>query len=403
LIINLDTHQKLPYNIIIPNKRGNKMKIVIAIDSFKGSISSIEAGTAVSKGIYRVFPDAEISIYPLADGGEGTVNALVNGLGGTFRNVFVSDPLGRGISAEYGILPDKTAVIEMASAAGITLLSENERNPMHTTTYGVGQMIADAISHGCRNFIIGIGGSSTNDGGIGCLQALGFDMLDSNGKQVEFGAAGLSQLSYISDNNALPCLSECKFQIACDVTNPLYGENGCSAVFAPQKGADSAMVAELDKYMKKYAELTKGFNPTANPETAGAGAAGGLGFAFVSYLNASLESGIDLVLRKIKLEDAVRNADIVITGEGCLDAQSIMGKAPVGVAKLAKKYDKPVIAFCGIAKDENILCNNSEIDAYFPILRNICTTNDAMNPENAKRNLAFTAQQVFRIIDKFMK
>ena len=158
------------------------MKIVIAIDSFKGSISSIEAGTAVSKGIYRVFPDAEISIYPLADGGEGTVNALVNGLGGTFRNVFVSDPLGREISAEYGILPDKTAVIEMASSAGITLLSENERNPMHTTTYGVGQMIADAISHGCRNFIIGIGGSSTNDGGIGCLQALGFDMLDSNGK-----------------------------------------------------------------------------------------------------------------------------------------------------------------------------------------------------------------------------
>lgn len=379
------------------------MKIVIAIDSFKGSLNSIEAGTAVSNGIYRVFPEDETSVYPLADGGEGTTNALVNGLGGTFRSVPVSDPMGREISAEYGILPDKTAVIEMASAAGITLLSSNERNPMHTTTYGVGQMIADAISQGCRNFIIGIGGSATNDGGIGCLQALGFNMLNADGNQVDFGAAGLSQLAHISADNVIHCLSECRFQIACDVTNPLYGENGCSAVFAPQKGANSTMVAEMDEYMKKYAEITKRFNPSADPEIAGAGVAGDLGFAFVSYLNASLESGIDLVLRKIKLEDSIRNADIVITGEGCLDAQSIMGKAPIGVAKLAKKYDKPVIGFCGIAKDETILCNSSEIDAYFPVLCNINTADEAMNPENAKRNLSLTAQQVFRVIDKFMK
>ncbi len=377
------------------------MKIVIAIDSFKGSLTSIEAGKAAANGIFRVFPQAEISVYPLADGGEGTTEALVSGLGGVFRTVDVSDPLGRIISTRYGILPDSTAVIEMASAAGITLLSESERNPMNTTTYGVGQLIADAVSQGCRNFIIGIGGSSTNDGGIGCLQALGFGMLDSDGKQVDFGAKGVSQLKKITAENIIPELSECTFSIACDVNNPLCGENGCSAVFAPQKGADEAMIAEMDNSLRKYAKLTRRYKPDANPEAHGAGAAGGLGFAFMSYLNAVLEPGIDLILRKTRIEEAVRNADIVITGEGCLDAQTAMGKAPVGIARLAKKYNKSVIAFSGIVREGASLCNENGIDAYFPILRNICTSEEAMNPDFARKNLADTAQQVFRLIRIF--
>ena len=377
------------------------MKIVIAIDSFKGSLTSIEAGKAAADGISRVYPQAEIAVYPLADGGEGTTDALVSGLGGVLRTVNVCDPLGRDISAKYGILPDNTAVIEMASAAGITLLTENERNPMNTTTYGVGQLIADAVSQGCRNFIIGIGGSATNDGGIGCLQALGFGMLDSDGKQVDFGAKGVSQLKKITADNVIPELSECSFHIACDVNNPLCGENGCSAVFAPQKGADEAMITEMDGYLSKYAKLTKRYNTNANPEAHGAGAAGGLGFAFMSYLNAVLDPGIDLILRKTRLEEAIIDADIVVTGEGCLDAQTAMGKAPVGVAKLAKKYGKPVIAFSGIVRDGASLCNENGIDAYFPILRSICTSEEAMNSDIARKNLADTAHQVFRLINIF--
>ncbi len=267
--------------------------------------------------------------------------------------------------------------------------------------YGVGQLIADAVSQGCRNFIIGIGGSATNDGGIGCLQALGFGMLDSDGKQVDFGAKGVSQLKKITADNVIPELSECTFSIACDVNNPLCVENGCSAVFAPQKGADEAMITEMDGYLSKYAELTKRYNPNANPEAHGAGAAGGLGFAFMSYLNAVLEPGIDLILRKTRIEDSVRNADIVITGEGCFDAQTAMGKAPVGVAKLAKKYGKPVIAFSGIIRDGASLCNENGIDAYFPILRSICTSEEAMNSDIARKNLADTAHQVFRLIRIF--
>ena len=377
------------------------MKIVIAIDSFKGSLSSIEAGNAAAEGISRVYPQAEIAVYPLADGGEGTTDALVSGLGGVFRTVTVSDPLGRDISAKYGILPDNTAVIDMASAAGLTLLTKDERNPMHTTTFGVGQMIADAVSQGCRKFIIGIGGSATNDGGIGCLQALGFGMLDADGKQISFGAKGVSQLAKITSDNVIPELSECTFHIACDVNNPLCGENGCSAVFAPQKGADKAMIAEMDGYLNKYAELTMQHNLYADPEAHGAGAAGGLGFAFMSYLNAVLESGIDLILRETRLEEDIRDADIVVTGEGCLDAQTAMGKAPVGVAKLAKKYGKPVIAFSGIVRDGASLCNENGIDAYFPILRNICTQEQAMDSDIARKNLADTAQQVFRLIRNF--
>ena len=223
------------------------MKTVIAMDSFKGSISSLEAGNAVSVGIRRVFPDADIIIKPVADGGEGTTEALVSGLNGRLCEAEVSDPLGRKIAAKYGVLPNNTVVIEMASASGLTLLTGNECDPTLTTTFGTGELILSAIRNGYRNFIIGIGGSATNDGGIGCLQALGFGMLDDNGRQVGFGAEGLSQLVEINDTNVIPELKDCSFKVACDVTNPLCGENGCSAVFAPQKGAKSEMIPIMDR------------------------------------------------------------------------------------------------------------------------------------------------------------
>ena len=379
------------------------MRAVIAIDSFKGSLSSLDAGKAAAEGILRVFPDAETVIRPVADGGEGTVDALVTGLNGQFRKAEITDPLGRKTAAKYGILPDNTAVIEMAAASGLTLLSESERDPMHTTTYGTGEMILDAIHHGCRNFIIGIGGSATNDGGIGCLQALGFGMLDKNGRQVGCGAKGLSQLSEINDTNVVPELRECRVHVACDVTNPLCGDNGCSAVFAPQKGADAEMIRLMDGYLRNYAELTKHCSPAASSDTAGAGAAGGLGFALMYYLKAQLESGVQLIMRETKLEGAIANADIVVTGEGCLDSQTAMGKAPIGIARIAKKYGKPVIAFSGAVRDGAELCNQHGIDAFFPILRQVSTLEKAMGRTNACKNLADTAEQVFRAIKLFSK
>ncbi|WP_295070829.1 glycerate kinase [Ruminococcus sp.] len=376
-------------------------KAVIAIDSFKGSLTSLEAGKAAAEGLHRIFPETDTVIIPVADGGEGTVEALVSGLNGKFIETDVCDPLGRCIKAKYGVLPDNTAVIEMAAASGLTLLSENERDPMYTTTYGTGEMILDAVRRGCRNFIIGIGGSATNDGGIGCLQALGFGMLDSNGQQVSYGANGLSQLARITDSNAVKELKECSFHVACDVKNPLCGTNGCSEVFAPQKGADKDSISLMDGYLSNYAELTKTYCPSASPYTAGSGAAGGLGFALMYYLNAELQSGVDLVIRETKLEDIIKDADIVITGEGCLDSQTAMGKAPIGIAKIAKKYGKPVIAFCGSVREGAELCNASGIDAYFPVLRRICTLEQAMKKENSCKNLADTAEQVFRTIKLF--
>lgn len=374
------------------------MKTVIAIDSFKGSISSAEAGNAAAEGIKRVYPDAEITVRPLADGGEGTCEALVTGLNGTYREITVSDPLGRPVSAVYGILPDKTAVIEMAAASGITLVTEDERDPMKTTTYGTGELIRDAILQGCRKFIIGIGGSATNDCGAGCLQALGFDLTDSNGNPAGPGAEEVSHIVSIGSENVIPELSECEFHAACDVKNPLCGPEGCSAVFGPQKSADPDMVSEMDGYLRRFAELTKQFNSSADPDAPGAGAAGGMGFALMFFLGAKLEPGADLIIRETGLEDAVKEADIVVTGEGCIDAQTAMGKAPSGIAQAAKKYGRPVIAFGGAVKKGAEICNQNGIDAFFPVIRNIMTLEDAMNKDNAKANLADTAEQVFRVI-----
>ena len=375
------------------------MKITIAIDSLKGSLSSLEAGQAAAEGIRKVYADADICIRPLADGGEGTVEAITLGTNGKFRTVRVTGPLGNPTDCRYGILKDgKTAVIEMAEAAGITLVGAHERNPLHTTTYGVGEVIRDAVESGCRRFVIGIGGSATNDGGIGMLQALGFGVLDIEGKQVPFGAKGLSEIAEITDGNVMPELSECTFRIACDVTNPLCGPEGCSAVYGPQKGADQEMIARMDRDLANFAALAGEKYSMADPKAPGAGAAGGLGFAFLTFLNSALESGVKIVLEETRLEEYVKDADYVITGEGRLDSQTVMGKAPIGVAKAAKKYGKKVIAFSGCVTEDAVLCNQEGIDAFFPILRTVTSLEEAMRTEAAAKNLSGTSEQVFRLI-----
>lgn len=375
------------------------MNVLIAIDSFKGSLSSLQAGTAVREAILRLDHRADITVKPLADGGEGTVEALAQGANGEMIELTVTGPLLTPVAARYCILKDtNTAVIEMASAAGITLVSAENRNPLETTTFGVGQLLKDAVERGCRNFIIGIGGSATNDGGTGMLAALGFDFLDQSGNPIPLGAKGLQLLHCIKTDNVLPALKECRFQVACDVTNPLCGEMGCSAVFGPQKGATPEMIAAMDRWLEKYAELAKTVSGKADKYAAGAGAAGGLGFAFLSFTNAALKSGIQIILEEINLEAAIKNADIVVTGEGRLDSQTVMGKAPIGVAKLAKKYGKKVIAFSGCVTEDAEICNEHGIDAFFPVLRGVTTLEEALDPANAYRNLKAAAYQVFRLL-----
>ena len=374
------------------------MKIVMAIDSFKGSLSSMDAGRAAAEGIQRVDPKVQVKVRPLADGGEGTVEALTEGMGGRFCKVSVMGPFGEPVDCEYGILDEtKTAIIEMSGAAGITLAPRERLNPLEATTYGVGEVIKDAIGQGCRRFIVGIGGSATNDGGVGMLQALGYDFLDEDGEQIGKGAAALEKLRKISTEHVLPELAECEFHIACDVTNPLCGERGCSAVFGPQKGATPQMIEKMDQWLGEYAKVTQEVFPKADAQYPGTGAAGGLGFAFLAYTPAVLESGIEIVLKELKLEEDIKEADLVITGEGRLDEQTAMGKVPVGVASLAKKYQKPVIAFSGSVTPGARLCNEKGIDAYFPILRSIVALDEAMERERAWNNMADTAEQAYRL------
>ena len=374
------------------------MRVVIAIDSFKGSLSSYKAGKAVRDAIIKVNKDADVIIKPLADGGEGTTDVFSSYYDAEIVELTVKGPLLSPVKAKYCIINNNTAVIEMASASGITLISPEERNPLKTTTFGVGEMIKDAVERGCRKFIIGIGGSATNDGGTGMLSALGFEFLDKNDNPVSFGAEGLEFINKIRTDNVIPELKDCIFSVACDVTNPLCGENGCSAVFGPQKGATPEMIQDMDKWLHDFARKTIELFPSSDKNLPGAGAAGGLGFAFASYLNGNLRPGIDIILEATGIENEIMNSDIVVTGEGRLDSQTVMGKAPVGVARLAKKYNKKVIAFAGCVSDDAEICNEYGIDAYFPILRNITTLDDAMNKDSAYKNLRDTAYQVFRLI-----
>ena len=371
------------------------MNVVVAIDSFKGSMTSLEAGGAVADGIKAVC-DAEVAVCPIADGGEGTVDALVTGCGGRLMTTIVTGPLGEPVEAKWGILSEgsrKIAIIEMAEAAGIALLKREQLNPYVTTTYGVGELIMAAFNEGCRKFIIGIGGSSTNDGGVGMLQALGFKFLDANGNQIERGAKGLGSLISISEKDVDAKLLDSIFLVACDVKNPLCGEQGCSAVFGPQKGATPEMIKNMDQWLYEYAMISGG-----DLDYPGTGAAGGLGFAFYNFLGAKLKSGIEIVLEETKIEEKIKNADIVVTGEGRMDSQTIMGKAPTGVAAIARKYDKKVIAFCGCAADDAAVVNDYGIDAYFTILQNVVSLDEAMDKDTAKKNMTATVSQVFRLL-----
>lgn len=375
------------------------MKVVAAIDSFKGSLTSIEAGQAAKEGILKAC-DAQVMIKPIADGGEGTTDSLVEGLGGTYREVWVTGPNGGKVNARYGMLSDgKTVVMEMAQAAGITLVPRGQLNPWCATSFGVGEMIRDAVQKGGRNFIIGIGGSATTDGGVGMLQALGFKFYNAQKRQISGGIKELDQIAEIDCSLAMAELEDCTFRIACDVKNPLYGKNGAVYVYGPQKGVKESEKELLDVKMRHYAEMTKACLRKDHSMTEGAGAAGGMGYAFISYIpNAVLSPGIEIIMEAVQLEEAVSKADIVITGEGRMDSQTAMGKVPAGVARLAKKYGRPVIAFAGSVTDDAGLCNASGIDAFFPIVRGITTLEEAMNPETAKKNMCLTAEQVFRLI-----
>ena len=312
------------------------MQVVVAVDSFKGSLTSVEAGQAIKEGILRAVGDAEVLVCPIADGGEGTVAALVHGMKGSFRQTEVTGPLGERVVAKWGIIGgkttgdpqtadrvEKTAVIEMAAAAGLILVEPARRNPLYTTTYGVGELIREAIREGCRHFIIGIGGSATNDGGVGMLEALGFAFLNSEGQRIPRGAIGLAELKSIDSEGVDPALEDCTFRIVCDVQNPLCGPNGCSHVFASQKGASEAQIVEMDAWLGEYARIV---GDRGDPEMPGAGAAGGLGFAFSAFTNAKLERGIDIVMDETGLETKIQNADIVITGFCCRISQTNTSK-----------------------------------------------------------------------------
>lgn len=379
------------------------MKIVVAIDSFKGSLTSMEAGRATEAGIKKVM-DAQVEVVPLADGGEGTVEALISGMQGEYQTIEVTGPLLTKVSCQYGIIKDKSlGIIEMSQAAGITLVPKEERNPLNTTTYGVGEVILDAIKKGCKKFIVGIGGSATNDGGVGMLMALGFEFLDQEQKPIPLGAKGLAELAMIKTDKVSKDVLAAEFLIACDVVNPLCGENGCSAIYGPQKGADEAMIQKMDKDLLKYSQLVKTLFGKDNADVPGTGAAGGMGYAFLSFLNSRLESGIQIVLKEIELEKKIMDADLVITGEGRLDYQTAMGKAPIGVAQLAKKYNKTVIAFAGCVTSEATECNLHGIDAFFPVLRRLVTLEQAMELETAKQNVTDCVEQVFRLITVYRK
>lgn len=429
--------------------------ILVAVDSFKGSMTSLEAGKAIENGIKTILPECQVRVRPVADGGEGTTETLIYGKDNVSRErCIATGPLGEKVTAEYTIYDaadGRTAVMDMAAAAGLPLVPENQRNPMHTTTYGVGEMIRDAISKGCERFIVGIGGSATNDGGIGMLQALGFSCLDADGHEVPFGAEGLGVLerivipdgmsdcgnlseltaadpvdtpvvgtaaifdagavdaSCVDDNDFASRLSRCTFRIACDVTNPLVGKIGCSCVFAPQKGADAESVEIMDGYMKHYADIVeRSAEEKFDRYTKGAGAAGGLGYAFLMFLGGKLMPGIDIVLSETGLEADVEWADTVITGEGRIDAQTMMGKTPAGVAMLAKKHGKYVIALGGCLGDGAEACIKEGVFNECYAVNNVLGIDDsdpeqvrtAMKPENAVVNLTMCAARITELKER---
>ena len=355
------------------------MRFVIAPDSFKGSSSAKEVAQAIAEGLREALPDAECDLVPMADGGEGTVEALVAATGGEIVKVRVTGPLGEPVDAFFGLLGDRhTAVIEMAAAAGLHLVPPEKRNPMVTTTYGVGELIKAALDAGCRKLIIGIGGSATNDGGAGMAQALGARLLDASGNEIGFGGGALAKLARIDVSGLDLRVREAEIWVACDVTNPLTGPQGASAVYGPQKGATTEMVQLLDANLRHYAALLRRDLGVDVEQMQGAGAAGGLGAGLMAFCQAKLRRGVELVIEAVRLEERVRDAEFVITGEGKLDFQTGYGKVPHGVAQVAKRFGKPVIAIVGQLGEGAEKCREWGIDACFSILTKPMSELEAM-------------------------
>ncbi|MGL5440051.1 MAG: glycerate kinase family protein [Filifactoraceae bacterium] len=376
------------------------MKVVVAIDSLKGSLSSLEAGEGIKLGILEVFPKANVSVKSIADGGEGTARSVTESLGGKMKDIVVKGPLGQLVTASYGVIPRKNlAVMEMAEAAGISLsLPERIKD---ATTFGVGEMILDAMDEGYRNFIIGIGGSGTNDGGVGMLKALGVRFLDSKGREITDDIKGIGEIDRIDIKGINPIIKECNFKVACDVDNPLCGLKGATYVYGPQKGVKLEDRDVFDNSLQHYGRKTAELIGKDYSQELGAGAAGGLGFGLISYLGASLTSGISLVLETIGLEEDIKDADLVFTGEGQLDHQTVMGKAPGGVAALAKKYGCPVIALAGSVTNEAKACHQGGIDAYFSILTEVVPLSTALDKNVALRNIITTTSELMRVLKVF--
>lgn len=376
------------------------MKIVIAPDSFKESMTALEAANAIEKGFKKVLPDANYLKIPMADGGEGTVQSLVDATDGKIISKMVTGPLGSPVEAFYGISGDgQTAVIEMAAASGLHLVPKEKRNPLITTTKGTGELMLAAANRGVKNMIIGLGGSATNDGGAGMAQALGANLLDSEGNQVGFGGAALDKVHTIDLTNLDPGLKDITIEAACDVDNPLTGERGASAIFGPQKGATPEMVVELDQNLAHFARVLKSELGKSVNQIPGSGAAGGLGAGLLAFLGAELNRGVDIVIEAVQLEKQMDQATLVITGEGKIDTQTIYGKTPIGVAKTAKKYNIPVIGIAGVIGDNCDIVYEHGIDALFSIVPGSVPLEDVM--ANAERYTEKQAENIARLVNIF--
>ena len=372
------------------------MKIVIAVDSFKGCLSSSSIAKAVEEGIFNTLPECEVIKVPIADGGEGTVEALVDATQGKKITLPVHNPLMQPIHAGYGMTGDgRTAIIEMSAASGLNLIPLKPGNIMNTTTYGTGEMIADAIKRGCRNFIIGVGGSATNDAGTGMMQALGVRFTDDTGKEVEKGGKSLSAIRHIDTQNQLPELQDCTFHIATDVTNPFYGPQGAAYIFGPQKGGDEEQIKILDRGMKHLAGLifeTTGKDISYLP---GSGAGGGMGGGCVAFLQATISSGIELIMDYLRFDEFIQGADLLITGEGRMDRQTLFGKVPVGIARAAASRHIPVIAITGqVDTTADKALREAGLSAIFPIHPAPISLEKAMQPDYAYRNIRRTVEQI---------
>ncbi len=373
------------------------MKLVIAPDSWKESLTALEVATAIEDGFREVWPDAEYVKIPVADGGEGTVDAMVAATSGERVVVEVTGPLGTRIPSFYGISGDKqSAFIEMAAASGLELVPASARNPLKTTSWGTGELIRHALDAGVNHIIIGIGGSATNDGGAGMVQALGATLLNDRAQPLGYGGGELATLAQIDLSGLDPRLAECRIEVACDVSNPLTGPEGATAVFGPQKGATAEMVTALDDALGHYAKIIARDLDIDVLSLAGGGAAGGMGAALYAFCGATLRQGIEIVTDALRLDEQVADADIVITGEGRIDSQTIHGKVPVGVAKVAKRYNKPVIGIAGSLTADVGVVHQHGIDAVFSVLYSICTLEDALG--NAQANLRMAARNIAAVL-----